>query len=109
MKDINWHINFFKEVFGMTIIKIENHGNYPKQVWLEGGLQLILNPNITQEGRFAHIGITVSNIEAIKSKSNEWKFKELDDKANWIVLPSGLIIELMLPNEMRISNGKNGI
>jgi catechol 2,3-dioxygenase-like lactoylglutathione lyase family enzyme len=37
VKDIHWHIRFFREVLGMTLREVQGSDDAPKQVWAIGG------------------------------------------------------------------------
>lgn len=44
VKEIQWHIQFFKAALGMSMVKVDGQAEYPKQVCIRGGLQLIIGP-----------------------------------------------------------------
>ena len=65
VKDIQWHIRFFREALGMTLRSVDGPEDHPKQVWTIGGLQLVSDPNFEgPEGRVAHLGIMTEDVEA---------------------------------------------
>jgi catechol 2,3-dioxygenase-like lactoylglutathione lyase family enzyme len=37
VKDIQWHIRFFREVLGMTVHEVDGSADAPKQIWTIGG------------------------------------------------------------------------
>jgi hypothetical protein len=41
VRDIHWHIRFFREALGMEIREIDGSPDDPRQVWLTGGVQLM--------------------------------------------------------------------
>jgi acyl dehydratase/catechol 2,3-dioxygenase-like lactoylglutathione lyase family enzyme len=96
VKDIHWHINFFKEVLGMECREIDGTPENPKQYWTIGGIQFIADPNFNAaEGRLGHLGIVCSNMEAALEKAKAFGVREDERGKNWIHLPDGLFLELM--------------
>ena len=56
VKDIRWHVRFFREVLGMTLREIDGPADDPRQCWTLGGLQFIAAPDFAgPEGRLAHL------------------------------------------------------
>ena len=41
VKDIDWHMRFFRNVLGMPVKEIEGPSDAPRQAWTVGGVQLI--------------------------------------------------------------------
>jgi hypothetical protein len=73
VKDIQWHIRFFKEALGMSIRNVEGPEDDPKQVWFFGGVQLVSDPGFEgPEGRSAHLGIMTEDLEASIEEVNRW-------------------------------------
>ena len=96
VKDIQWHIRFFKEALGMSIRSVEGPEDDPKQVWFFGGVQLVSDPGFEgPEGRSAHLGIMTEDLEASIEEVNRWGVAQMPQGRNWIALPDGLAIELM--------------
>ena len=96
VKDIDWHIRFFKDALGFTVAKVEGSSDHPTQVWMHGGLQLISDPDFNgPEGRMGHLGIMVEDLEAALQEVYGWGVKELPKGRNWLELPDGLMIELI--------------
>lgn len=96
VEDIAWHINFFREVLGLTIREETPAGQTPYQVWTIGGLQLMSDPGFSgSEGRLAHLGIMTEDLEAALAEAAKWGVKELPQGRNWIALPDGLQLELI--------------
>ncbi len=96
VKDIDWHIRFFREVLGMSIREVQGPDDAPKQVWTVGGMQLMADPDFSApEGRLAHLGIMVENLDEAIREARDWGAKELPQGRNWLVLPDGLAIELI--------------
>ena len=96
VKDIDWHIRFFKEVLGMSVREETPEGQMPYQVWTIGGLQLMSDPDFNgPEGRLMHLGIMTEDLEEALAEAAKWGVKELPQGRNWIALPDGLQLELI--------------
>jgi catechol 2,3-dioxygenase-like lactoylglutathione lyase family enzyme len=96
VKDIHWHVRFFKEALGMSVRSIEGPEDHPKQVWFFGGVQLVSDPGFEgPEGRSAHLGIMTEDLEASIEAVNRWAVTQMPQGRNWVALPDGLVIELM--------------
>jgi len=96
VKDIQWHIRFFKEALGMSLRSVDGPGDHPKQVWTIGGLQLVSDPNFEgPEGRVAHLGIMAEDLEGALEEVYKWSVTQMPQGRHWFALPDGLIIELL--------------
>jgi catechol 2,3-dioxygenase-like lactoylglutathione lyase family enzyme len=96
VKDIQWHIRFFREVLGMTVREVDGTADAPKQIWTVGGMQLMADPGFEgPEGRLAHLGIMCEDLEAVLRTAKAWGMKELPQGRNWLALPDGLEVELI--------------
>ncbi len=63
VKDIQWHLRFFREVLGMTIREVDGNPDAPKQAWTVGGMQLMADPDFAgPEGRLAHLGVMTEDL-----------------------------------------------
>ena len=96
VKDIHWHIRFFREVLGMTLRDVDGDKTSPRQAWTFGGLQLVAEPDFEgPEGRFAHLGVMCEDVDAAIAAARSFGVSHLDKRTNWLVLPDGLIVELL--------------
>lgn len=96
VKDIAWHIRFFREVLGLSIREETAADQTPYQVWTIGGMQLISDPDFNgPEGRLAHLGIMTEDLNEALAEAAKWGVKELPQGRNWIALPDGLQLELI--------------
>jgi catechol 2,3-dioxygenase-like lactoylglutathione lyase family enzyme len=96
VKDIQWHIRFFREALGMSIRSVDGPEDHPKQVWMLGGIQLVSDPGFEgPEGRNAHLGIMTEDLEASIEEVNQWAVNQMPQGRNWFALPDGLVIELI--------------
>ena len=96
VKDIDWHIRFFKDVLGMTVREETPTGQTPYQVWTIGGMQLMSDPDFNSpEGCLMHLGIMTEDLEEALTEATKWGVKELPQGRHWIALPDGLQLELI--------------
>jgi len=96
VKDIHWHIRFFREALGMTVRNIQGSEEEPTQAWTVGGVQLVSDKGFDgPEGRMVHLGIMTEDLEAALEEVYKWDVTELPQGHNWFALPDGLQIELM--------------
>lgn len=96
VKDILWHIRFFKEALGQDIRKIRGEPENPLMVWTTGGIQLNKEPDYSNaEGALSHIGIMVENLEEAIQAAILLGAEPMPKGEGWLRLPEGLILELM--------------
>lgn len=95
VRDIDWHIRFFRDVLGMPVKEIDGSGDAPRQVWTVGGLQLIADPAFDgREGRFGHLGMMTDDVDAAIAAAETWGIGSAPQGRNWLLLPDGLVVEL---------------
>jgi catechol 2,3-dioxygenase-like lactoylglutathione lyase family enzyme len=97
VRDIGWHLDFFREVLGMGInFEMAPTETAPRQVWTIGGIQLMSVPDFDgPEGRLAHLGIMTDDLEGTLERAKAWGVTELPQGRNWLALPDGLRIEII--------------
>ncbi len=96
VKDIQWHIRFFREALGMTLRSVDGPEDRPKQVWTIGGLQLVSDPDFDgPEGRIAHLGIMTEDLQGTLEQVYKWGVAQMPQGRHWVALPDGLTIELL--------------
>jgi catechol 2,3-dioxygenase-like lactoylglutathione lyase family enzyme len=96
VKDIHWHIKFFREVCGMTMREVQGDLEDPKQYWTLGGLQFIASPDFKgPEGRLAHLGVMCEDLEATLAAAQKFGVTEMPQGRNWLRLPDGLAVEFI--------------
>ena len=97
VKDLPWHIDFFADVFGMTVRQRSEPGAALEQVWLHGGVQLIACRDFEAEpnGQLGHLGIMTDDLESKLKKAYEKGVTELGQGRNWFSLPEGVCIEAL--------------
>jgi catechol 2,3-dioxygenase-like lactoylglutathione lyase family enzyme len=95
VKDIDWHIRFFRDVLGMSVKETDGPSDAPRQAWTVGGLQLIADPSFEgPEGRFGHLGMMTDDVEAAIDAAKTWGIGSTPQGRNWLQLPDGLVVEL---------------
>ncbi len=96
VKDIDWHIRFFHDVLGMSMREVDGPSDAPKQFWTIGGMQFISAPDFQgPEGRLAHLGIMVEDLEVALAEAQGWNVQQMAQGPNWLRLPDGLAVELI--------------
>ena len=96
VKDIDWHLRFFRDVLGMDVRETMGSESKPEKAWTIGGMQFNVDPAFEgPEGRMAHLGIMVEDLEEVLAEATKWGVRELPMGRNWLALPDGLELELM--------------
>ncbi len=97
VRDIGWHVRFFREVFGMPIREIDGPADNPRQIWTVGGVQLMADPGFEgPEGRLAHLGVMTEDLEAALAEAYLWNgVTPMVQGRNWLALPDGLCVEVI--------------
>ena len=100
VQDIEWSIRFFAETLGMTVKRRQEEDGRLKQVWLEGGVQLIAAPENHLRGQGAHLGIVVQDFAAVLADMLAYEgVHAMEGKPEkWVQLPDGLTLELFQEN-----------
>ena len=96
VKDLEWNIKFFADVFGFTVTKEGTADNGRRQVWISGGLQLVPADDVIADGGIMnHIAFTVDDLDGTLARADKYGVTHLAKGYNWIVLPTGLCIEVL--------------
>lgn len=96
VRDLDWHLRFFRQALGMEIRDIDGEAAAPRQVWLRGGPQLVADPDFEgPEGRLFHLGVMTTDLETSIAAAQGWGVRELPQGRNWLALPDGLVVELL--------------
>ncbi len=97
VKDIDWHIDFFREVLGLGVRdEMAAQTHIGRQVWVLGSVQLISDPDFNgPEARLAHLGIMVDDYDGVLARAATWGAVTLPAGPNWLALPDGLNIEIL--------------
>ena len=95
VRDIRWHIRFFREALGMQMREVQGLADDPAQYWTLGGMQFIAAPDFAgPEGRLGHLGLMCEDqaaaIEAVASApAIVPRFVPGVGKAMQVLLPAG--------------------
>jgi catechol 2,3-dioxygenase-like lactoylglutathione lyase family enzyme len=100
VRDIHWHIRFFREVLGMEMREVDGPAENPRQYWTVGGLQFMATPDFdarptNDTGWLAHLGVMVDDLQAAISAASSWGVQALPQGEHWLQLPDGLAVELI--------------
>ncbi len=96
VRDIHWHIGFFRDVLGMTMRELDGDPADPRQYWTLGGLQFVADPAFEgPEGRLAHLGIMCEDLEAALQAAQRFGIEQAPQGRNWLQLPDGLVLEFL--------------
>jgi len=97
VKDIHWHIAFFREVLGLTLRDLHGTPENPSQVWTYGSVQFIYRPEYDRvNGRLNHLGIMADDAEAVVAAALAYPGVTHDERGrNWLVMPDGLVLEIL--------------
>jgi len=94
VQDLEWHLRFFRDVFGMEI-RMEKFEPV-KQVWVYGGIQFIDGTSAEAEGEIlSHVGIMTEAYDEVLAKAYTYDVEELPQGHNWLKLPGGLCVEVL--------------
>jgi len=97
VRNIDWHIRFFRDALGMPIRAVDGSSDNPKQVWTIGGVQLVADPDFAgPEGRLAHLGVMTEDLEDALAEAYTWEgVAAMPQGRNWLALPDGLCVEVI--------------
>lgn len=100
VRDIHWHIRFFREALGMEMREVDGPADSPNQYWTLGGLQFIATPDFqappcNDGGWLGHLGVMVDDLEAAIEAVKAAGATEMPQGFNWLQLPDGLALELI--------------
>lgn len=95
VRNLDWYIHFFKDVFEMDIRMTMGEAPHRK-VWLYGGIQLNENPDFTpQAGFLDHLGLMTDDLDKALAKVYTYDVQEQPQGRNWVALPDGIILEII--------------
>ncbi len=96
VRDIVPMIEFFSEVLGMGVTKRDGTPEAPSQVWLQGGIQLIADPDFSgPEGRFGHLGIVCKDVPAAIAAARARGAVSTAKGDHWLTLENGILLEFL--------------
>lgn len=89
-----WYVALFEAVFSMTVTA-EGSGE-PRQVWLDGGLQLIERPDEPPAGgALAHVAIAVADRDETAAALARRGCAQIGRGPSWWSLGGQLVVELV--------------
>ena len=95
--DMKWYVKFLTEVLGMSVVKTTTGPGDIENVWLNGGIQLISQPDPLDKNIVEHLCIVTENLEAVMQKMDALdQVTRIPNKpiGTWVRLPDGLVLEL---------------
>lgn len=96
VEDLDFYVRFFERVFNMEVSALEGDPERPSQLWIQGAIQLISDPDhMRTEGRLAHIAIRVTDVQSALYRAKEFGAVVHEKGPNWICLPDGAVFELL--------------
>lgn len=97
VKDYDWYLKFFTEVFEMTVER--EKGEIPnRQVWFNEGIQLNEVSDMgVHGGMYSHIGIASDDWDTIIERAKSFGCTQYEVKKHWFDTPEGYAIELKKP------------
>lgn len=96
VRDIHWHIRFFRDVLGMEMREVQGPADNPAQYWTLGGMQFIASPEFAgPEGRLGHLGVMCEDQAAAIALALARGATPTPQGPNWLRLPDGLMLELI--------------
>jgi catechol 2,3-dioxygenase-like lactoylglutathione lyase family enzyme len=94
VKDIRGMVQLLEDLLGFRVIKKKEEVGILSSVWFEEGLQLVRDLDFEgPEGRLHHLGILVSDRDAMTRECRRRGFAEV--RPNWYALTDGLVLEFL--------------
>ena len=105
--DIEWSLAFFQNVFGMQETRRKEDNGKLKQVWLDGGIQLVAAPKNSQVGKCHHLGMVADDFVAVREAmlAYDGVHHIAGKPEKWLQLPDGMVIELFQAKTGAIDKG----
>ncbi len=94
VRDFEWYLNFFEDVFGMKEEK--RQGNMPyRKIWLDGGIQLNeCQADTDSAGVLDHLGLVADDVDAVIEAAKARGCITVPFRPTWFILPNGVVIEM---------------
>ena len=94
VRDLEWYLNFFEEVFNMKEEKRQGDMPYRK-FWLDGGIQLCeCQVDTGSAGPMDHICFVSDDVDAVIEAAKARGCITVPYKPTWFILPNGVVIEM---------------
>ena len=96
VEDMKQSVDFFTNALGMKITRTKDENGKLKQVWLDGGLQLVALEKGEKPKAAHHLGIVVNDYDAVLKELLSYEgVTHIDGKPDkWLKLPNGITLEL---------------
>ena len=95
VKDFDWCVEFFQDVFDMPI-RLSLGEKPHRKIWLHAGIQLNEDIEFDNEaGRADHFALMTDDFDAALKKALEHGCVQTEAGENWLRMPNGMVIELL--------------
>ena len=95
VKEYDWYISFFENVFEMKIKK-ESGAEPERKVWFDKGMPLIESKEKPIPGTlYDHIAFKADDKEVIYTRLKAQGCKEYLQKENWFIVRDALVVEIL--------------
>lgn len=96
--DIREKLKMMQDVFGMKVTEIDGDPENPRQIWLDGGIQLIAASE-EAECAIAHVALTSNGWKEARGCRERHGASVLPKGDNWLEFKDKLVIELISVEE----------
>lgn len=94
VRDFEWYLSFFEDIFGMKEEKRQGSMPYRK-IWLDGGIQLNeCQADITSAGPMDHLGFESDDAGGVVEAAKARGCIAVPFRPTWFILPNGVVIEM---------------
>ena len=94
--DLDKHVEFFLDVFGITVVREKNEDYVERQVWLSAGIELIESAEEAEAGGANwHIGIMVDDYDDVLKRAYAAGCIRFGQGENWFRYRDGPLLEVL--------------
>lgn len=94
VKDFDWCVEFFQEVFGMPV-RLSLGEKPHRKIWLHAGIQMNEDVDFYDEnGRCDHFSLMTDEYDTVLQKCLDRGCTQTEAGENWLRMPNGMVIEL---------------
>jgi len=94
VRDFDWCVEFFQDVFDMPI-RLSLGEKPHRKIWLHAGIQLNEDTEFDDEnGRADHFSLMTDDFDAVLQKCLDHGCVQTEAGYNWLRMPNGMVIEL---------------
>ncbi len=95
VKEFDWYVEFFEQIFEMNVRKTAGEGS-ARKLWFQEGIQINETTEDTVAGTACdHISLQVENSSDAVQECLRRGCKKASNGDNWIALPNGAKVEFM--------------